>query len=394
MDQIKVYFSSKKLQVVALTLIALVMLVLLVQDYRKAYRDQGNDFTSYLLSAEALLEGENPYFTKSEFTFIYPLFLAILLSPLTVIPYWLAIFIWFGINLAALFFSIRILIRLASQQLGVQWGCHLYPPLAALLLLFFGVIQNNLLNGQVNFPVLLLCVLFYDNFLRKRVLMSSLFLATACAIKLVPLILLVYVMLRKDLRVFSLTLILFTGMCLLPAVSLGTDLFNIYEEYFHRFILGKLSIRANAEDASMFFTLHRFLTFLAPSSVHWLWLKYVALGVVLAVTVIVDLLSLRKSGSLNEVWRFSLYLLAILLITPISETHHLAYFILVASLLVLGLLFVGWPTYKSVTVLMVGCLICFFLGNAFETGPYYFISIALLFLTTSFISLRRCRTEL
>ena len=375
-------------------MIGLVILLLLVQDYRKAYRDQGNDFTSYLLSAEALLEGENPYLTESEFTFIYPLFFALLLTPLTVIPYWLAIFIWFGINVAALFFSIRILIRLASQQLGVQWGCHLYPPLAALLLLFFGIIQNNLLNGQVNFPVIFLCVLFLDNFLRKRVLMSSLFLATACAIKLVPLILLVYVILRMDFRVFFLTSVFFAGMCLLPAISLGTDLFNIYDEYFHGFILGKLSIRTDTENASMFFTLHRFLTFLAPSSVQWLWLKYVASGVVLTVTVIVDLLSLRKSGSLNEMWRFSLYLLAILLITPISETHHLAYFILVASLLVLGLLFVRWPTYKSVTVLMLACLICFFLGNAFKTGPYYFISIALLFLSTSFISLRRSETDL
>ncbi len=375
-------------------MIGLVILVLLVQDFRKAYRDQGNDFTSYLLSAEALLEGENPYLTESEFTFIYPLFFALLLTPLTVIPYWLAIFIWFGINVAALFFSIRILIRLASQHLGVQWGRHLYPPLAILLLLFFGIIQNNLLNGQVNFPVLLLCVLFLDNFLRKRLLFSSVFLAAACAIKLVPLILLVYVILRRDFRVFFLTSVLFAGMCLLPAVSLGTELFNIYDEYFHGFILGKFSIRANAEDPSMFFTLHRFLTFLVPSSEQWLWLKYVASGVVLTVTVIVDLLSLQKSGSLNEVWRFSLYLLAILLITPISETHHLAYFILVASLLVLWLLSVRWSTYKSVTVLTVGCLICFFLGNAIETGPYYFISIALLFLTTSFISLRRSVTDL
>ena len=60
--------------------------VLLFQAFRMAYRDEGYDFTSYLLVARALRDGGNPYQVAMPFPYLYPLFLAFALMPLTFVP--------------------------------------------------------------------------------------------------------------------------------------------------------------------------------------------------------------------------------------------------------------------------------------------------------------------
>ena len=86
--------------IVVLTIV--VGTILLIQTFHKAYRVQGYDFTSYLLSAEALLQQKNPYTLDTVFPYIYPLFLAFTLIPLSVIPYGAANLIWFVLNASAL----------------------------------------------------------------------------------------------------------------------------------------------------------------------------------------------------------------------------------------------------------------------------------------------------
>src|SRR5690606_38645342 len=138
-----------------LVFIGLVTIFFLIQTYGKAYRDYGYDFTSYLLSSKAFYSGLNPYQTETPFPFIYPLFLCLVLQPLIILPYWLAVFLWFIGSFFAIFFSAFMFLRMlrptiSEKSIIVIFGC--------LYLLLFPIISNNYLNGQINFFIVLLCV--------------------------------------------------------------------------------------------------------------------------------------------------------------------------------------------------------------------------------------------
>ncbi len=61
--------NRRWVKIAALVLLSVLLMVFLIQAYNKAYRDVGYDFTSYLLSAQAVLTGENPFETDSPFDY-------------------------------------------------------------------------------------------------------------------------------------------------------------------------------------------------------------------------------------------------------------------------------------------------------------------------------------
>lgn len=60
---VKRSWPTQPTHVAVLALTAALTIVLLVQTLQTGFRSQGHDFTSYLLSAEALQSGEDPYHT-------------------------------------------------------------------------------------------------------------------------------------------------------------------------------------------------------------------------------------------------------------------------------------------------------------------------------------------
>jgi hypothetical protein len=211
-----------------------------VQTYEAAYRVGGYDFTSYRLSASALWNGENPYKTETDFTYIYPLFLAFLLMPLAAVPYWLANFIWFGLGAAALFFSCKILLTLASDDIFAIPNKRYLLSAVAIVLIMFSPIQNNFRNGQVNPIVLFCCVMFLERFTRGKKTSAALWLGGAIALKIVPAILLAFLLIRRQWRIMFLTALFTALFCLLPIVVTGSKLFSYYYEYWNWFFCHRL----------------------------------------------------------------------------------------------------------------------------------------------------------
>jgi hypothetical protein len=126
----------RRMQIVALALLAGLLIVLLLQTFRQAYRAGGYDFTSYLLSAKALWNGNNPYKTDTQFGYLYPLFLAFAILPLAAAPYWLANFLWFSLSIASLFLGCLVILRLADRDGHATAGWRLAIP----ALVLFGVL--------------------------------------------------------------------------------------------------------------------------------------------------------------------------------------------------------------------------------------------------------------
>lgn len=355
-----------------------ISVLFLYQTYRKAFRDIGYDLSSYLLAGEAFLAGANPYQTEAAFPFIYPLFLCVVIIPLTFIPYWFSVFVWFAANLAALFFSAKVLLRLYDRAISLKKIVLIY---CLSFLLLYGIMNNNFLNGQINMLVLLLCTLFFHYYLKSRKLVAGWLLAAAIVTKLTPAIFLVYLFFKKDIR--SLLLLvpqMLVLALLLPMLFAGTRVFGLYEHYFQTFIVAKLS-SAESAAAAVSFDLTPVLQFLLPGLPAFI--SFCLAVALVLIPIVYTQLAIKKSDTFkrqHEILIFSLYMLAMLLISPMSETHHLIY-MYPAILIIIHSLAYGQGLNLKIWLLLAVCMFAVLApGKHFSAGPFMAIMICYGFL--------------
>ena len=350
-NRLKRLFFSNRGITLSLSISMLILLIYLVQMFGKAYRENGYDFTSYLLSSKALLSGMNPYDTGSPFPFIYPLFLCVVLLPLAALPYWLSNTAWFALNVSALCVSFLVLLKLYVQSLS-------YKEITALFLVPFiiltNVIQNNLLNGQVNFIVLLLCVLFLKYYVESRKLLASVLLSAAISIKLTPLILIVYLIARREFLLASLTLTFSVFLIIgLPYAVAGEKTLDWYSQYFQSFLVHNIASPIETSE-SFAFSITSFANFLFPSMSKLISLTIA--GLISLVPIFWLQLTSHKGTTREQTLLFSLYMLAILLINPMSETHHLINLFPSLSIVIVAMLFQS-KTHWRVGLLTLGIVL-------------------------------------
>jgi hypothetical protein len=338
--------------------LAFVFAVLLFQTYDKANRPQGYDLDAYLYASRALITGEDPY-RDSAFPYIYPLFLALLVTPLLALPSVAVHLIWFLLNAAALLGSAWILAGLlATREKAIL-------PFACLFVLLLDSIQNNFLNGQVNFIVLYLCLQFLRDYRDGRDSRAALALGAATAIKILPGILVLLLVLRGKHKTAAAAALWAIGFCLLPWFVVGNSLWDYYSTYANQFL-----VRAARERPAtpIFFSLSQFLTYLVPALGQWSFLRIASALLVLSVISLKARIGLLRA--------FCLFLAAALVISPKSDTHHLVLLYPGATLLS-----VNWPKERGVVLFWIFYL----LGSVWKDGPLAFASIVILMylLTTS-----------
>jgi hypothetical protein len=293
-------------------LIAAILIVLFAQTWHKAHRIDGNDLTSYLLSARALLEGRSPYSPETPFPYVYPMLLAVLLIPLAVLPYGAAVAIWFVASLAAL------LATIAKVTNRIDWAA------AATAVVTFGIIQNTLLNGQVNFFVVLCCVIALCAARERRDAAAGAWLGTGIALKLMPAVLGMYFLVRGRWRAIAAIAVATLALSLGPALLLGDAGWRATVEYVRTYVLPMLRESPVDRREPLVFSVAGVVHGLAgPDAPRWITLAS-ALGVLAAVTTL-DILRWRRRH--QDLAAGAAYMLAIVLISPRSEIHHLAFVI-------------------------------------------------------------------
>jgi hypothetical protein len=326
--------SALKSPAVIRALLVAIVAVLLAQAFGRVGRGYTNDLSSYLLSSQALLHGTNPYHTGSPFPYIYPLFLSALLVPLALMPYWLAVFLWFAASVWSLWYATVIILHTFDRSVapGDNPVLFLVP-----LLVFLDVVQNNLLNGQVNLILLALCAIFLRTYLASRKVAAAFILATAIAIKLTPLVLLVYLVFRRDLLTAGLASVLsLLLIVVVPAVVGGAAAMG-YQWGFATALIGGEFSSASRAGQEVAFSLTSLVAGIMPSLP--MIVPFMIAGAVSLAPIALMQLSGRGSGThRNEAIVFSLYMVAMLLISPRSETHHLASLFPALSLMTLGIL--------------------------------------------------------
>jgi len=338
----------------------------------RALRGDVNDFTSYLLSADALLKGNNPYETGIPFHYIYPLFPAFLLIPFSLIPSWIAGTVWFLLNVT-FFTYIYLLIAKCCIDKQLSFSYKLGLPLLLILILLLNIMQNNLLNGQINIIVLLLCLIFFHYWNKGETIISALFLAAAISIKLVPLIFLILVIQRRNYYLLIYTVVfslLFT--IVIPSLFLGEELVGIYGNYFNTLLLKGASLEIPVD--SIFFTLSGFLSYIIPSLKNVIWLKVISALLVIIALLAFSLKMEDKFYSKNSIVVISLYFLGILLVSPMSETHHLIFILPALTIVTFNIL--NLKSFNRLTRINIIIFFLFYIaGTFYQANPFYFLSI-------------------
>ncbi len=365
--------ETRWVQWTALGLVTLLIVFFAIQTFGKAYRDIGNDLTSYLDSARAMIKGENPYDTGSPFPYIYPLFLTVLLLPGLILPYWVTVGLWYALSIWALFHTLKLLVQLAGENGIPAWNRTVIVPLTLLCLLLIPVLQNNLLNGQVNLIVLWFSALFLHFQQKQKWLAAAVFLAAATAIKLIPGILFLYLVTRRDWRTLLASVCATVGLCLLPIIFCGERIFGLYDYYFREVLFGTMAAGDGA--GRMFLSLSGFITWLLPSLRDVPWLYPATILLLIPSLVTFDTIFSPRRRPFTNVLLFSLYFLIGLLLLPVAETHHLVFIIPgVAGLLGMALLQRDTladnllPTLPVVFVLL-------FLGIKIPGSPFAFLMV-------------------
>jgi Glycosyltransferase family 87 len=369
--------SSRRVRLALLLAWVTSIVVLLLQTFHKAGRPHGTDLSAYLFGSHELVAGRNPYTVDVHFPYVYPLLLAFLLVPATWLPYGVAVFLWFVLALVSLVTAARLTADLAWRELGVPREAPVGALLVVLWFRLFDPIQNTLRNGQVDFLVLVLCVAFLHGFLAGRRVAAAVCLALAITIKLTPTLLLLFVVLRRDLRTFLLCLS-FTGLFLFsPYLLVGRDIWQHYETYLASFVLPGLGSEWPSP-RGVYFTPSGFLSYVAPAWARSGWARALGAVLPLAMLTAVEGLGRGPRSGARDVWTFAMYLLVMLLLTPVSEVHHLAYLFPAAGLLTL-VACTRPDCVSSLTGMMLASVwALLWLGLPYRGGPFFFLAIVLL----------------
>jgi alpha-1,2-mannosyltransferase len=304
--------------------LAILILVFAIQTWRKAHRPDGNDLTSYLSAARALAAGASPYAVETPFPYIYPLFSALVLIPVAVLPYGASVLLWYALSVAALGWTFTIFARRESR--GVR-EADAVSIAALVVLLAIDVVQNNLLNGQINFLVLACCAAALA---AAQGPPAASWWGAAIAAKVLPLALGPWWLLRRRLLVVAGAIGIAIALSLAPVLVAGPTALDWTRAYVRGFLGGSLEVgvRSDTIRFSLFGVLEPYAGWLP-------WLPLLCALIVVAAAAAADM---RRRSPGDDHVGYALYLAAIPLASPKSETHHLAFALPAAYVCALRLL--------------------------------------------------------
>lgn len=182
---------------------------------------QDADFGAYYQAGRMVSLGESPYtiLKRVDASFVYSPACAYLFLPLQSLGYLPACQLWTLVNWGSCLACIVLALHLtfgADWRHKAAWGL-LWLALLPVVSYFW----NNVRSGQVGALMAACCLAWAVCRRRGRPFLGGLFLAAACALKITPVLLLPYLVLRRDWRGLSGALAGGAALILLPACWVG-----------------------------------------------------------------------------------------------------------------------------------------------------------------------------
>lgn len=358
-------------------LISLVCLLVLASGLFRQIMPQpfnGVDFVHAYEAAVAVRDGQNPYAASAAWIqgykpgdllenhldfYTYAPTYALLLVPLTLLPYPAALTLW-GLCIAAfLFLAIYALLRSTGAR----------PSLTLLLVLVTAeslttAVRAEVFLGQANlFLVACVCTAIWVR-QERRPGLAGLLLALALVTKPTLLIIVVFLLWKREFKFAFVAVAGFVGLLLLPFAWLGGqtagDLLTVWRFFSSQY----LTFTENIAPRGMLerlFTANPFVhpIVVAPAVATLLWLAIVATLLLLTLAVVSPRPMQRDNRTLLEV---GMIVSALLLVSPLTEPPYLVWSIvpMVASIVYLrtvksesGRARFGWA---AIVVLLIWCV--------------------------------------
>lgn len=222
-----------------MVLIKLLLLVAFVvfAFFRAAKESEFGDFHVFWYAGKTILNGGDLYYTQSGWrAFIYPPFASLIFIPLALLPFKIACFLFFLVNLFCFLFTANLVKKILA--LYIQDEKMLRYAQYASIILIFKISWNNLMMVQVNQLLYVFIILGIYNFLIKKENWAIFFFCISISMKVFPILFAFWVIIRGSKTAF-LKFILGAIICIgLPFIFTGpTKGIDQLNWFYHNFIL-------------------------------------------------------------------------------------------------------------------------------------------------------------
>jgi alpha-1,2-mannosyltransferase len=230
-------------------------------EFRAAFlKRRMTDLGVYLRTAWAVRAGADLYDITDEngWHYQYPPLFAIALAPLAdappgqdragMLPFGVSAAVWYVVNVVFLFLALYLLADSLRLRGPPRWRGQLLPLLACLT-----PVLHTLMRGQVSLFLLLLLSAFLAALYRGRRGQAGLWLAGAICLKVIPALLLLFPLWKRDMRCLAGCLLgLVLGLAVVPAAVFGWPrTVQYYVEYDRKVLrpgLGDAGEQARAQE--------------------------------------------------------------------------------------------------------------------------------------------------
>lgn len=216
------------------------------------YAAQGRgDFHIYVSAARDLLLHKNIYtiLYNDWFHYFYGVLFAIVLAPISFLPFYVVHVLWLILNV---FFLYRIW-AIIKEWLPLKLLNDKNKLLLTILtfLFMFRFIRDNFRTGQVTIFMLYIMLEGISLITKEKIKRGAALIAFGIEVKILPVVLLPYLLYRKHYKAFVYTIVFFVGFIFLPSIFIGHD-YNMFLQSERYKLLNPTNVEhiADAEERS------------------------------------------------------------------------------------------------------------------------------------------------
>ncbi len=194
---------------------AVVLIYLLISSKRQG------DLFIYESGSKDIFSGKDAYSIHyvDGFRYYYSVLFAIFIYPLTLLPVYIGNFLWLALNAFLLYRSIILISRYFNLAILTQKQKMLFFILPFIFGLRFTL--SNFHNQQITILILYLTLEGLRSIFSGNKLAGALLIALGINIKLLPIVLLPYLLYRSEFKASCMIIIFYAAMLFLPALIFG-----------------------------------------------------------------------------------------------------------------------------------------------------------------------------
>src|SRR5512135_3731373 len=199
-----------------------ILLLIGVALYYLRFSLRPDGMTLYPQAAACMLNGQ-PIGSCSP-TFTYPPLFGFMMIPFVFLPMWLRNVLWYAVLIGCTFGSFRLAESLVSQSLGIQFDKQALTRFRFVsLALVLNFVLADLENQAYDVLVLLFLLIGLAGLTREKPVWSVIGFGLGAALKATPLLFFPYILFRKGWKLFTLCVLCYLTLSLLPDLFLSVE---------------------------------------------------------------------------------------------------------------------------------------------------------------------------